>query len=551
MLGVGSPRPLRPGDPERLGRFDVIGRLGAGGMGVAYLARDETGNQAVVKTIQVDFADDSDSRRRFRREVLAASAIESTFVPEVLASDVSADRQWVAIEYIEGPTLAEMVVQQGPFGQNQQLALAAALADGLTQLHLNGLIHRDLKPSNIICTSRGPRLIDFGIAVMQQLSALTRTGGLAPGSPGWMAPEQLDPYSTPTPAIDVFAWGCVCWYAATGRSPFAGASAEDSISALRAWTSTHKTPPKSLHPTLRPLVVDALNPSPDERPAAPALAGSLGATFPGTTSEMVAATWDARATTPIATRTTPQVTSLDVATPPNRRRFRQTLLAASALSLVAAASVGIAWSVTSFRLSDISRGLNTGTPTSATDAAANPSPSVTTREPAAVDASEPASTEQSTSPPVAGSPDDAVSISDGQKLGRLPGYGGNRRVGYGSIKLGMTRAQLLATGETMPVQKATSGCTKYPMPSGGYAVFSENLGRVAYIEFANEMATSRGIKVGARWKDVRAAYPEASYSPDGLMTAPVVPPHVYYLFGGTDFFVTQVILLSDRQDCAG
>ena len=167
-------RPLMPGDPDLCGRFRVISRLGAGGMGIAYLAETTGGQRAVVKMVQLDHADDPDARRRFRHEVLASLSVESPFVPDTLASDLSAERQWVAIEYIDGPTLAELVARQGPLGPYQQYALASALAQGLTQLHAQGLVHRDVKPANIICTERGPRLIDFGIAVRENVS----------GSPG-------------------------------------------------------------------------------------------------------------------------------------------------------------------------------------------------------------------------------------------------------------------------------------------------------------------------------------------------------------------------------
>ncbi|WP_167736472.1 protein kinase [Nocardioides sp. 1609] len=160
--------PLKAGDPTSLRRCEILGRLGVGGMGVAFFARS-VGKAAVVMMIQLDFADDPDAGRRVRREVPAASAVETPFVPEVLASDVSAVRQWVAMEYIEGATLEQLIRTCGSLDRHQQRALGAALAAGWTDLRRHGPIHRDLKPSNVISTSAGPRLIDFGVAFFGSL----------------------------------------------------------------------------------------------------------------------------------------------------------------------------------------------------------------------------------------------------------------------------------------------------------------------------------------------------------------------------------------------
>src|SRR4051812_31247013 len=156
--------PLKPGDPHAFGRFEIVGRLGAGGMGVAYLARSEDQTWVVAKAVRLDFADDPDLRARFRREVLTLSAVESQFVPQVLASDLTADRQWVALEYLQGQTLRDKVRSGGPLPAELQVALAVGVAEGLAELHDRGLIHRDVKPDNVICTAAGPRLVDFGVA---------------------------------------------------------------------------------------------------------------------------------------------------------------------------------------------------------------------------------------------------------------------------------------------------------------------------------------------------------------------------------------------------
>lgn len=260
-------------------------------MGVAYLAVSDDGGRAVVKTVQFDLADDPMFRRRFRREVLAASAVESTFAPRVLASDLAAERQWMAIEYVEGPTLAELVAANGPLDADQQSALAIALAAGLVDLHQNDLIHRDVKPSNIICTPDGPKLIDFGISVFAHQSGVTTTGDLAPGSPGWMAPEQLDPYSVLTPAVDVFAWACVVWFATTGASPMAAADVPRMIQRLRNWQADPLVVPRDLSNRLSLVVLEALSASPEQRPTSRKLVERLTNSGLPEAPTLVARTW--------------------------------------------------------------------------------------------------------------------------------------------------------------------------------------------------------------------------------------------------------------------
>lgn len=537
-------RPLKPGDPEQLGRFRIVSRLGAGGMGVAYLAETDDGATAVVKAARIDFADDPDVRRRFRLEVMASIAVESPFVPDVLASDVSAERQWVAIEYIKGPTLAELVRDQGPLAPNKQYALAAALADGLAQLHANGLIHRDVKPSNIICTRSGPRLIDFGIAVRENVPGATRTGALAPGSPGWMAPEQLDPFASPTAAIDIFAWGCICWYAATGQTPLTGATSEDSIRKLRAWRSTDAVPPVSMHPSLAPLVRHSLVTPPADRPTAASIAGALSDNGGNITSELVATAWDPLAATSKLEDLTRRGTLIE---PDGRQvavRGRGRILA----SILAAAVVtgGLTWVVGTGPQTDSKDGAS---PVAA-DRASAASPTASTAQ---VPTSEPPTSPGATltNEPRTKQTPSPTSEPEEPGLPPLPGYGGERRVGYGAVKLGMTRAELEATRETTGYDAATGGsCIRYWLRAGGAAFFSVAQQRVVAIEFTGRMATSKGIKIGSSGDEVYTAYPDAPVDRLGTVVAPVVPPHVYYeinIFGDR---VELIVLASDRQDCA-
>jgi predicted Ser/Thr protein kinase len=209
---------LRPGDPRHIAGFEVVGRLGEGGMGVVYLAEHPEMGPAALKFVRLADTDDAAFRARFRREIEAAERVRSPRVARVLASNADAALPWLATAFVDGPTLHEAVTGAGPMSGERLVALAVALADALTAVHDADVVHRDLKPSNILLTPETPVVIDFGIATLREAPVLTRTG-TALGTPGWMAPEQVQ--GRPCgPAADVFSWGLVVGFAASGRSPF-------------------------------------------------------------------------------------------------------------------------------------------------------------------------------------------------------------------------------------------------------------------------------------------------------------------------------------------
>ncbi|MFJ3903037.1 MFS transporter [Streptomyces sp. NPDC090025] len=210
-------------DPSHIGPYRLIGRLGAGGMGLVYLGRSEAGRTVAVKVVQAEYAGNAEFRRRFAREVAAARRVGGEWTAAVLDADPEAEVPWVATQYIPGPDLHTVVARDyGPLPEHSVTALANRLALALRTVHDAGLIHRDLKPSNVLVTVDGPRVIDFGIArAMESLagdSLHTRTGMLI-GSPGFMSPEQVRGREL-TPASDVFCLGAVLVYAATGRMLF-------------------------------------------------------------------------------------------------------------------------------------------------------------------------------------------------------------------------------------------------------------------------------------------------------------------------------------------
>ncbi|WP_329412160.1 protein kinase [Streptomyces sp. NBC_00704] len=215
---------LGPGDPQRIGGYRLLARLGAGGMGRVYLARSDRGRTVAVKLVRRELATREEFRARFRQEVRNAQRVGGFWTAPVLDADTEAAVPWVATGYVAGPSLQQVVSHDhGPLPERSVRILAAGLAHALTNIHAAGIVHRDLKPSNVMVTIEGPRVIDFGVArALESVTGgdggLTQTGAVI-GSPGFMAPEQVRGEAV-TPASDVFCLGSVIAYAATGVLPF-------------------------------------------------------------------------------------------------------------------------------------------------------------------------------------------------------------------------------------------------------------------------------------------------------------------------------------------
>lgn len=215
--------PLRASDPRVIPPFTVHGRLGAGGMGVVYGATGPDGRWAAIKVVRDEFAGEPEFRARFAAEVELMLRVRALCVAPVLAHDARAEHPWYATAYLPGPTLARRVRVGGPLPAGQARVVAAGIAEAVAAIHAAGVVHRDLKPANVILAPDGPKVLDFGIARAADLTSHTRTGGLI-GSPAWMSPERYRGDSGPE--ADVFAWGAVTAYTATGRSPFGEGGAE-------------------------------------------------------------------------------------------------------------------------------------------------------------------------------------------------------------------------------------------------------------------------------------------------------------------------------------
>ncbi|MER5433526.1 bifunctional serine/threonine-protein kinase/ABC transporter substrate-binding protein [Streptomyces sp. NPDC002588] len=255
--------PLRGADPARIGGYRLLLRLGAGGMGVVYLARSPGGALAAVKVIRAPHADDPGFRARFRREVETAGRVVDAWVVPLLDADPDAESPWLATAFVPGPSLAEAVAECGPLPYGSVRVLGARLAEALDAVHGAGLVHRDVKPGNVLLAVDGPRMIDFGIARMPEDTALTASG-MVVGSPGFLSPEQAQGRGREIgPASDVFSFGCLLAYAVTGERPFGHGSAAETL-----MRTVHDEPDLDGVPEpLLPLLRACLAKDPGSRPA--------------------------------------------------------------------------------------------------------------------------------------------------------------------------------------------------------------------------------------------------------------------------------------------
>ncbi|WP_369196644.1 serine/threonine-protein kinase [Streptomyces djakartensis] len=257
---------LGGGDPQRIGAYRLLARLGAGGMGHVYLARSERGRTVAVKLVREELAAQEEFRERFRQEVRSARRVGGYWTAPVLDADTEAAVPWVATGYVAGPSLQQVVGHDhGALPERSVRILAAGLAHALKDIHAAGIVHRDLKPSNVLVTIDGPRVIDFGIARALETvtdGGLTRTGALV-GSPGFMAPEQVRGDRI-TPACDVFCLGSVLAYAATGALPFG--TANSGVHALMFRIAQEEPDLEGVPEGIADLVRDCLRKDPASRP---------------------------------------------------------------------------------------------------------------------------------------------------------------------------------------------------------------------------------------------------------------------------------------------
>jgi eukaryotic-like serine/threonine-protein kinase len=273
-LGVTSLAALQADDPQRVGPYLLLGRLGSGGMGRVYLARSPGGRQMAVKVIRPQLAEDAGFRARFAREVSAARKVGGLFTAQVVDADLDSPVPWLVTAYVPGTSLSEAVEQQGPLPVATMLALAAGLAEGLDAIHAAGVIHRDLKPSNVLLAPDGPRIIDFGISSAVDATSLTGTGIMI-GSPGFMSPEQAEGMPV-RPSSDIFSLAGVLIFAARGEGPFGSGD-----TAALLYRVVHGTPNLDQIPDkIQPLIGRCLSRDAARRPTASEFLTELTAAYP-------------------------------------------------------------------------------------------------------------------------------------------------------------------------------------------------------------------------------------------------------------------------------
>lgn len=260
---------LEPGDPAGVGPYELLARLGQGGMGRVYLARHAGSGpgaadrrHVAIKVISPDLAGNPEVRALFEREARAAQRVARFCTAEVIDVEVAGPQPYLVTEFIDGPSLEASVAHRRALPAAEVERLAISVATALRAIHAARMIHRDLTPGNIMLSPSGPLVIDFGIA--RALDAVS-TASIR-GTPAFMAPEQAGG-QTVTTAADIHAWGGILLFAATGRRPFRAATLPELLARI-----VREEPDLSgLPDTLRPLVAHAMAKNPRARPTAPEL----------------------------------------------------------------------------------------------------------------------------------------------------------------------------------------------------------------------------------------------------------------------------------------
>lgn len=319
-----------------LGGYRITGRIGRGGMGEVYEGFDETLQRRVaVKVLLPYLAEDPDFTERFLREARSAAALEHPAICAVYSAGRDGDRYFIAMQYIEGQTLASVLEQSSVLPEPAALRVARTVASALAYAHGRGVIHRDIKPENIMIDVSGKVMVmDFGLAKkMGAGGRLTATGTFI-GTPEYCSPEQCETRALDGRA-DIYSLGVVLYETLTGRVPF---EAETPFALFKKIVNERPTPIRKLNPKVsaetETLVMRMLEKSPDARPqSADEVAAALDAIIAGLPADTDAETLALRIAEPERA-----VTDVAVGTrQAEGSRRRSIFTAAGALAAVAAA----------------------------------------------------------------------------------------------------------------------------------------------------------------------------------------------------------------------
>jgi serine/threonine protein kinase len=253
--------PLRMTDPREVGGYGLVGRLGEGGQGVVFLAVSSAGARVAVKVLPA--TTDPQVRNRFLKEVAAAQRVARFCTAQVLDAGIFERRPYIVSEYVPGPSLVEVVEQEGPCSGPALERVAIATLTALGAVHAAGMVHRDLKPANVLLGPDGPVVIDFGLATVPGMTTTGLSGPSALGTPAYMAPEQLAGERV-TEAADMWSWAVSMTFAGTGKLPFTG----DSLTAMAFAILNGEPSVGSLPEPLGCIVRRCLDKDPALRPSA-------------------------------------------------------------------------------------------------------------------------------------------------------------------------------------------------------------------------------------------------------------------------------------------
>jgi serine/threonine protein kinase len=257
------------GAPERIGPYEVLEIVGRGGMGIVYRALDRQNDQHVaVKVLAGEGLSNPLLLRRFEQEYSAARRLRHPSIVQGLAFGVAEGRPYMAMELIEGESLAQLVRKRGPLPVKETVRLLGPIAGALHHAHREKLIHRDVKPENILVTRAGQaKLADLGLVKDLEGDVLTRTGAWV-GTVVYMAPEQFGEAREVDGRCDVYGLAGVLYFALTGSSPFPEKGA---LGVLGKKLKNDLVPPRQRVPTipgeLDELIRRGLNSEPSQRPA--------------------------------------------------------------------------------------------------------------------------------------------------------------------------------------------------------------------------------------------------------------------------------------------
>jgi len=287
--------------PERIGPYRLLERIGEGGMGVVFMARDAAGKTVALKVLRSVVAEEPMARRRLAREVETMRRVRSPYVAEVIDADLAGDMPYIVTRYVPGRTLEQVVTEGGPLPPPALGRLACGLADALAAVHAAGVVHRDLKPSNVMLLDEVPVVIDFGIAQGPDATRLTMTG-MFMGTPGYLAPEVIEGQPS-SEASDVHAWAATVAFAATGHPPFGSGGYEAIFYRIVNGQPDLTGAPASL----LPLLAAALARDPGRRPPAAQLSAQAAVLAPAVLAPGTVLAGDG----PVSLSTVVPVTSAD------------------------------------------------------------------------------------------------------------------------------------------------------------------------------------------------------------------------------------------------